>query len=273
MLQTVEVRTAAGTLLSLPLDDVADGLVLTDVEGLDPVKAIFSFSSFAQQDGVQFQSTRREARFLILKFDLEPDYATDTVQDLRFRLYDFFMTERPVSFKFIDSGGLTVDIEGRVEDCQAPLFVKEPKMNVYVTCPNPDLVDMTPVEVSGSTVADTTETLVAYPGSVNTGFIFTLNVDRTIDGFTVYHRAPDNTVRSVDIAADLIADDVVTINSVIGEKSVTLTRAGVTTSIMYGRSTQSKWFELEKGDNYIRAYVTGAAIPWEISYYKRYGGL
>ena len=273
MLSSVEVRTAAGTLLTLSLEDVSDGVILADIEGLDPVKAIISSSSFATLDGVQYQSSRREARNLIFKLDLEPDYSLDTVQDIRFRLYEFFMPKLPVSMKFIDSGDLIVDIDGRVESCGAPPFTKEPKMNISVICPLPDFIDLTPVELTGDTVDDTTETLIHYTGSVPSGMIFTLNVDRTIDDLTLFHRAPDNTIRTFELSVSMIADDVLTINTVPGSKAVTLTRGGTVSSVIYGKSDESSWFSLERGDNYIRAFAEGDPIPWEISYLNRYDGL
>jgi len=138
---------------------------------------------------------------------------------------------------------------------------------------DPDFIDIVDGTLSGNTVSDTTETLITYDGTVDTGLIFVLNVDRSLSEFTFYHRAPDNTVRSLQFNAALLADDIVTINTNVGSKSITLNRGGIITSLLYAMTPQSNWIALQNGDNYIRVLATGAAIPYDITYTPRYGGL
>lgn len=273
MLTLVEVRSSQGSLLSLPLEDVSDGLILQDVEGLDPVKATIVSSSFAGMDGSQYQSSRREDRNLILKLDLEPDYITSSVRDLRKRLYKYFMPKSYVSLRFYDSDGLTVDISGRVESFESPLFTNEPEVSISILCFDPDFIDLTPVELNGMTTSGTTETLITYDGSVETGILFTLNLDRNLTEFTFYHRPPDGTLRSMEFAASLVAGDVLKISTVAGNKGANLNRSNSDSSILYGISPQSNWIELMQGDNYIRVYAEGIPIPYNITYTNRYGGL
>lgn len=273
MLNILEVRNVQGSLLTLPLSDISDGIVLASVEGMDPVKATISSSSFALQDGTQYQSSRRGERNILLQFDLEPDYITQTVYDLRQRLYDFFMTKIEVSLRFIMANGLEVDISGRVEDCTSPPFTKEPKMNVSILCFDPDFVDLTPVVVEGETTDLTTEINIPYIGNSETGFQFVLNVDRTLSEFTIYHRPPDGTLRTMEFAGSLISGDVLTINTVPGSKVATLNRSGTVTSVLNNVSPQSSWTEFFKGDNHIRVYAEGDEIPYTITYQTRYGGL
>jgi hypothetical protein len=77
----------------------------------------------------------------------------------------------------------------------------------------------------------------------------------------------------MDFAGSLVSGDVLTISTVSGNKYVTLKRASVVSSLLYGISPTSKWLEFLPGDNYIRVYATGATIPYTITYTKRYGGL
>ena len=273
MLTKVEVRNPAGTLLTLLLDDVTDGYILKDVDGLDPVKATVVSSTFATLDGVQYQTARREARNIILTLGLEPDYASGSVRALRTALYAWFMTKAAVNLTFYDSDGTIVAIDGRVESYEAPLFVQEPQATISIICPDPDLVELTPVTGSGKTVSDTTEFSFTYNGSVETGIKFDLLLNRTLAGFTIYHRPPDNIVRSFDFVASMLNADVVTVNTNVGSKAVTLTRSGVQSSILYGRQPGSVWFLLQPGLNYFRFYAAGAAIPFNYSFTERHGGL
>lgn len=273
MLTQVEVRNPAGALLSLVLDDISDGYVLQDVEGIDPVKATIVSSTFATLDGVQYQTARREARNLIISLGLEPDYATSSVQALRSNLYNWFMSKAAVNLRFYDSTGLIVGIDGRVESLEAPLFAKEPKATISVMCSDPDFVELTPVTGSGSTVSTTTEFLVTYNGSVEAGIEFVLNLNRAETDFVIYHRPPDGIIRSFSFLGSLLNADVLKVNTNVGSKAVTLTRAGVQSSLLYGRQPGSAWFLLQPGANYFRFYATGAAIPFTYSFTERHGGL
>lgn len=273
MLTMVQVTNSQGSLLNLPLEDISGGLIVEEITGLDPVKATLVSSSFAGFDGSQYHSSRRENRNITMRLGLEPDYVTTSVQDLRRRVYSFFMPKTEVKLRFIMSDGFMVDIFGRVESCETAHFTQEPAVDISLLCFDPDFVDPTPVVVNGSTTSDTTETLISYIGSVETGIELVLNVDRTLTEFTFYHRPPDGTLRTLDFAAPLQAGDVLTINTVPGSKTVTLNRSGTNSSILYGVSPQSNWIELIPGDNYIRVYAEGAAIPYSITYANRYGGL
>lgn len=275
MLTKLEVRNAEDSLLELTLDDTSDGFVLADIQGLDPVKATLVSSGFANMDGELYHSSRREKRNLLIKIELEPDFVLDSVRDLRKRLYSFFMPKTEVQLRFYMTDGPTVNIMGRIESFDAPLFAQNPEANISLLCFDSDFVDLTDVEVSGNTVSTGTETLVAYEGTVESGIQFTLNVNRALTGFFIYHRLPDDTVRSLEIeGASLQGGDVVDIVTIPGSKIVTLTRSGITSSLLYALAPESTWIELQPGtENYIRIYAVGAAIPYELHYLNRYGGL
>jgi len=270
----IEVRNVAGSVLTLFLDDVSDGYILEDVEGLDPVKATLVSSSFANFDGTLFQSAKRESRQLIFKIGLEPyDYATQSVRGLRKALYQWFMTKRLVDLRFFMTDGTTVKILGRVEDFPAPLFAQEPLATITIICNDPDFTELTTDTVSGSTVSTSATFDITYDGTVETGILFTLNVDRTLGEFTIYCTGPDGVVTSLDFQASLVAGDVVKISTVSGNKYATLTRGGTDSSILYAVSPQASWIELDQGVNHMRVYAVGAAIPFTIEYTTRHGGL
>jgi hypothetical protein len=274
MITKVEVRNAQGDLMTLTLEETSTGVVVQSIEGLDPVKATLVSSSFAQLDGSQYQSSRRESRNLKFQLGLEPDYVDIfDVRTLRNQLYGFFMPKTPVDLRFFLPGGLDVDISGRVESFETAIFSREPAVDVSILCFDPDFYDATPVVVAGNTTSTTTETTITYDGTVETGIIFTLNVNRTLDEFTIYHTPPDDQLRMLDFAAPLVSGDVLTISTVPGSKGATLTHLGSNSSILYGVSPQSKWIELMPGDNKIRVYATGAAVPYTIEYTDKYGGL
>jgi hypothetical protein len=272
MLTLLEVRGQGGT-LGLPMVDSTLGYDVQNIEGLDPVKATLVSSSFAQQDGAQYQSARRETRNIVLTLGLYPDYALDDVNSLRKRLYPFFMPKKAVDMRFFMNDGLTVDISGIVESFTSSMFTQDPGVDVSIMCFDPDFLEPTEVALSGTSTSGTTALGINYTGTVESGIEFKLNVNRTMSEFTIYHQLPDGTIRTMDFQAPVISGDVVTINTVPGSKVATLTRGSTLTSILYGISPQSNWLQLEPGANAIRVYAEGASIPYTITYTRRYGGL
>jgi hypothetical protein len=169
--------------------------------------------------------------------------------------------------------GLTVDIQGRVESLETDLFVKEPEANVSIICFDPDFYDPTPVLIEEMYTSDADPRVVTYAGTVETGVIFTINVNRAVDAFTIYHLPPNDQLQIMEFSAALVAGDVVEISTVQGSKYARLTREGTVSSILYAISPQSKWIELQPGVNELRVEAEGDAIPVSFEYLNKYGGL
>ncbi len=275
MLTEVVVTNSQGNILVLELNDDITGVLVESIEGLDPVKATLVSSSFSTLDGATFQSSRREPRNIKFRLGLEPDYTTDSVQSLRKQIYDFFMPKAKITMQFYDSaGGLNSnDISGVVESTETALFTSEPAVDISVMCFDPDFVSNDSTVVASGTVADASYLTVNYPGTTESGFKFALALNRALSAFTIKHVAPDGTIRTMDFSYALLSGDVLTVNTIPGQKAVTLLRAGVTTSVLYSMARLSKWIDLQPGANYFNVYAVGATIPFTITYYNRYGGL
>ena len=278
MLTSVEVRTHQGTLLTLPLEDVSSGLFIEEIEGLDPVKATLVSSSFANVDGEQYHSSRREARDIKMKVRIETDYVTNTVRSLRNRLYSYLMPKTEVFLRFVHDDGFVVDIVGTVEIFETALFTKEPRADISVRCFGPDFVVPSPTVMNLVTV-DGTElnegwTEIDYDGSVPTGVVVNLNLNRVEQALTIYVQSPGGDLQQLDFSALLAAGDKLRISTVTGGKGATLVRSATQTSVLFGVSPQSAWVQLEHGINKFRVYATGLpAIPYTLEYVTRYGGL
>lgn len=273
MLQKVDVRNAQRSLLTLTLEDSSNGYEVRDIGGLDPVNASISSSTFVGLAGEQYHSSRREKRNITMQLGFRPDYGTTTVASLRNNLYFYFMPDSVVDLIFYDDSGLTVKIQGRVESCEAPLFSKEPQVDISILCFDPDLLELNPELTTHLTTEDTTEILIPYAGTVNSPVHLSLNVEHDLSGFTVYHRPPDGTLHTIEFVVSLLTNDFVEIESSVGNKSVQLIRGGVETSILYAKTPQTPWLVFQRGDNYVRVYAEGDPIPYSLSYYNRYGGL
>lgn len=272
----IEARSAQGDLLTLVLDDISEGYVVEDVDGLDPVKAILASSNFANMQGQQFHGATRDIRTIKITLSFAPDYSVNqTVRQLRTRLYEFFMSGEPVFLKIFMEDGLVVSIDGVAETCEAPLFVQEPMLVCSINCYNPDFVDENEIELTNFMTNDTTATLITLPpGSVDTGFVVDLRAYTVLNEFTIYHTDGTGKTQSMQFAIPLIVNDLIKVDTRSGQKAIQLTRGSVVTSAMYSVSPQSPWIQLKKGVNQLRIYAAPATgSPAFVTYRNRFGGL
>lgn len=274
MITKIDITSTQGGFLSLPMNGVVTGFPVQEIDGLDPVKATLVSTTFTRQDGAQYQGGRREPRNLKFTLGIEPNWKTgETIRSLRQLLYSALMPKSSVMLEFTMADGLVVDIDGVVESFESAIFSKDPVVDVVILCFDPDFIEPAIVELDGNTVTDNTMTNFVYEGTVETGMLLELAVDRTITGFTVYHTGSDGVPRSMLVSADLVAGDLVSISTVSGNKYATLRRAGSDSSILYGVAPQADWFQIQPGDNALRVELAGTAIPYTVSYLNRYGGL
>lgn len=273
MLTQVNVSNPHGDTLSLQLLDASNGFVVKEVAGLDPVNATLTTSVMAQRDGAQAQNARRETRNVTMKLGLAPDYVVSTVDSLRQLLYGWFMPKLNIGLSFYKDGVLYAISSGRVESFENALFSADPEVDISIICYDPDLYAPAAVTTSLATVSTTDTHTFAYEGTTETGVIFTLTVDRTLTDFTLYNTAPDNTLQQFIVSGSFEAGDVITINSIAGQKSITLTRSGIDSSILYWVDTASDWITFQKGNNLFRAFADGAAIGYMLTYTPKYGGI
>ena len=271
MLRQLDVTNRRGMTLIFDMFENDSGYQV-EVDGLDPVKAEIVTTSYAGKDGVQFTSASRGARNVKIGIDLVPDGTEEkTYTKLRRTLYSFFMTKSQVRLRLHDTSGLYVDLFGVVEDTAAPMFEEDPDVNVVILCTEPDMIDPRTVTLNGVTVSGGTLTEVDYPGTVETGILFEMTVDRTVNDFTIYNTGEDGGLQQLDISGELLSGDKLIINTNRGSKSITRTRSGTTTSMLRAKTPQSNWIEFAEGLNNFRVYTPGDPIPYKVEYTVRYG--
>src|SRR5687768_5466342 len=240
MLSQLNVLTRRGTSLTLDMFENDSGYQIADIDGLDPVKAVLVSTGYAGMDGEEYQSASRGPRNIKVKLDLQPD-GEQTFTSLRKALHSYFMTKSTVRLRFTMTSGLYVDIMGVVEDHSSPMFDEDPEVDISLMCFKPDFVDPRAIELDLTTVAGSTNTPINYPGNVEAGIYLTLNINRTLPAFTIYNQGEDGRLQQLDFAGDLVAGDVLNINTIPGNKSITRTRSGSTVSLLYGKPAQSSW--------------------------------
>lgn len=272
-LQQVDITNSRGNVLSLQVEQDDNPYQINTIEGLDPGKANLVSTSSAGQDGETYQSGKRPARNIRLKLDFDPDFSTKSYSELRSDLYAWFMPKTRITLRFFLSTGLYVDIDGIVESMDSPLFVDDPDATISIMCYQPDFVDGRMASLPGFTVADGTNTEIDYPGTVEAGTVLTINFNRAASGFSIYNTDEGGNVQQLDFTDPMLTGDILIVSSLNGSKGITRTRTGVSSSVLYGRSSQSSWINLREGLNQFRVYASGDPIPYTLEYAVRYGGL
>jgi hypothetical protein len=273
MLTMVSAQNARGDTLLLPLFDDSAGYVVREIQGLSPVKAVLTSSSQAQMDGAQPQNSRRDVRNITMKVGLKPDYAVTTVADLRSNLYSYFMTKNFITFTiFVDDMPFAITA-AEVESCDNDMFSSDPQVDVSLICYDPDFYDLDVSSMSSTTVADTSEQTISYDGTTDTGFIFQMTIPSPVSEIRLYNTRPDNIIQLFTLDGAFQANDVLTINTIQGQKAVTITRAGLPISVLYYLDPRAIWPSLAPGDNQFRAFVNASPIAYTVSWTNKYGGI
>lgn len=273
MLQQLDITNSRGNVLSLQMEQDEGPYQINSIEGLDPGKATLVSTSSAGQDGETYQSSKRPPRNIKLKLDFDPDFGAKSYSELRNDLYAWFMPRARITMRYFLSTGLYVDIDGIVESMDSPLFVDDPDVTISIMCYQPDFVDARIVSLPGFTVADSTTTVIDYPGTVEAGTVLTINFNRAASSFSIYNTDEGGNPQQLDFTDPILSGDVLVISSLVGNKGITRTRTGVSSSVLYGRSSQSSWIKLREGENQFRVYASGDPIPYTLEYVVRYGGL
>lgn len=272
-LQHVDITNSRGVVLSLQAEQDESPYQINSIEGLDPGKATLVSSSSAGQDGETYQSARRPSRNIKLKLDFDPDFSPKSYSELRNDLYAWFMPKAKITLRFFLSTGLYVDIDGVVESMDSPIFSDDPDATISIMCFKPDFVDGRLASVPGVTVDDSTATPIDYPGTVEAGTVLTLNFNRGASGFSIYNVDEGSKLQQLDFSETILTGDTIVVSSLPGNKGITRIRAGVSSSVLYGRSAQSSWINLVEGINQFRVYAVGDPVPYVLEYAVRYGGL
>lgn len=278
MLQQVDFITKRGQELSLSLGDVSSGIILTEVAGLDPVKATLVSTTFAMRDGSQHQAARRESRDIIMRASLDSRFGGATVAALRRSLYEMFMPKTEMRWVFHETDFPTVEISGIVEDVASERFGENPTFGVALRCDDPDFIDPEPKESTGEGYAGYMHLKdVEYVGSVDSGVEFEIDIAGSGlgSGFVLQQVTPTGVTRRLIFNAPLQNQDTILINTHPGQKRVSRKRGSDEVSILYGIDPQSQWPMLETGTNRIGVQVTGGTYQsyYVFNYFDRYGGL
>lgn len=272
----VEIVNVSNEVLAFPMDDTQHYFI-SNIDGLDPVKAEIVESEYGTIDGTQYQSARRGPRNPVLTIGYNPDYGVNTVGALRQNIYSKVMPKAPVTLRFhteFTDPLHPLEIKGYVETVETPMFTREPECKISVICQDPDFVLPEPITIGTTAAHNTPELVINYAGTSDTGFVAKFTANRALPAFNLIHRTANYIVTNWEYNGTLQTGDILELSTVPGNKGAWLTRAGVRNSVLYHVSKISGWPKLVPGNNYFKTlFSAGSAQPAQFVYQRKYGGL
>ena len=263
---SLKIKNAKGDIFELTHDN--RNYCVVGIQGLTPPATAVNISDGAG-DGSYYNSSRVEKRNIVIDIILNGDIETN-----RQRLYKIFNLKKPCEIYFKNSNR-NVKITGYVEIVDGDLFVEREQMQISIICPRPFFEDLNtiytelskilkmfefPFEISNpipfSEIVDYPLCTINNTGDVECGCILSINIFSAVEGLTVY-----NVTKQEFFALNysFIAGDEIIINTVSGNLGVKVIRNGVEINLLNYVKMNSKWFQLEQGDNDFTYTTTSGA--------------
>lgn len=301
MIKSISLTNYLGDTLSMVLSEPEkSGFVITEIDGLGPVKADIHTTDIATSDGSIFNSARLTDRNIVLKVRF---LAKNSIEDTRQLSYKYFPIKTKVTFGIITDNREAL-IEGYVESNEPDIFSDEESAQISIVCPSPYFYSaeinntlfsgveaafefpfendsLTEKVIEFGTIENKTERSVWYDGDAEVGVTMTIHALGSASNVTIYNVM---TRESMSIDTDklealtgygIIASDDIIISTVKGYKSIKLLRGGIETNILNCLDKDADWFQLSKGDN-IFTYIAesgGSNLQFKIANQILYEGI
>ena len=260
---TLKIENAKGEIFELTHDSTEYSII--GVQGLTPPPTAVNTSTGGTLDGTFYNSSRVNQRNIVITIVLNGD-----IEGNRQRLYQIFNIKKQCSIYFSNKNR-NVQIVGYVETLEGDLFVQREQIQISIICPRPYFEDLKTIYTELAQIVRMFEfpftieetdpipfsEIQEFPlctinngGDVETGFVMKIMITGATRNIKIYNTTRGEFFGISNYNADWFeSGDEITINSLSGTKTVTLTRSGVTTSILNQISEGSTWLKLDVGEN------------------------
>lgn len=279
---TLIVENEKGEQLELTHSSAYD---VIKIDGLNPPSATINVNDIAGLNGSIYNSSRINSRNIVIYLNIK-----FPVEENRQLLYDYFRVGQKIKLRFKNKNR-NVFIDGYVETFENDLFGMTQQPQISVICPDPFFKESVSTTVDFSKVislfefpfaideniefsqikSSVVETVKA--GDVEMGMIITLTAmsDQILNP-KIYNRTAQ---KFFGLGISMNQYDVITINTNIGKKSVTLMRSGKNTNIISKLAPNSAWLILTPGANEISydADKGSENLALNLNFYRNYGGI
>lgn len=276
MLSKIELRIpgdSAVTTMDVSAPKASTRYLVTDVNGLGPVKATVSTSNLTVLDGASLDSVRTGLRNIVIEFEYRPDFASgQSVYSLRQALYKVAGSSRTVELTFVVDGVGSRKIIGTVESLESPMFSKDLTGQMSVICTSPYFIGAE----KQVTLTPTISQVVNYEGDVPAGIKMGYTLPVAAQDMRFRRSNPATGWQELRVRAPMSASTGLMYNTIDREKYAK-TWAGVN---LIPSLTVLDWWKLYPGNNTIilsGTQAVGGAMPnqgtYTVDYQVLYGGL
>ena len=237
---------------------------ISEIEGLAAPEATINTSEIALMDGQVYNSAKVGMRTLQIAFAIEYD-----AEQKRLDMYNVLRIKKPIEMRYT-SDLRDVTISGYVSDLEVTHFAMKQIATVTILCPFPyfrsaqeavnELANVIsafhfPFAITAaepipfSYVQQLANVTVQNSGTVGTGMSITLYARGAVGNPKIFNY---ETGEYFGLDFSMQTGDEITINTLSGEKSVTLLRDGATSNIFNSISEGSTWLQV---DDYQSTFV------------------
>lgn len=260
---------------------------LTSVTGLNSPPANISTSIIPTFDGSRFNSSRLEARNLVISLAINGDAEAN-----RMDLNSVIIPKRYIKV-YYQNKRKSLFIEGYVESFEYDVF-EEGKIRAQasIICPSPYWQDQQaqnilftqiinlfefpfsiPAEgIALSEMMTAEQGLIKNEGTIQGGFTFTMQALHKVLNPYIQNIT---TGQKMTIEREISSNEVVSVSTIQGQKSIRLYTGGETKNIINDLQEGSQWITLALGDNIFRYGADYGAenLTIKINFRNQYGGV
>lgn len=281
MIHSLAVTNYLGDRIRLELGRPENtGLLIKSITGLGPVKANVNTTEVATNDGSMFNSARLSQRNIVIQMAFVNTVYGEDIEEVRQKSYKYFPIKKNVEL-IIETDNRYVRTKGYIESNEPDIFSKQEGSQISIICPDPyfysanedgnnitDFYSIDPVfefPFSNESLSDPllifgeiqikTEGVITYRGDSEIGVMIYIHAIGPATNINIYNTETRevmsiNTTKLEALTGKgIVASDDIIINTLKGEKSITLVREGASYNILNCLDKNTDWFTLVKGDN------------------------
>lgn len=199
-------------------------LLIQKVTGLNPPDRSLFIGDYSQDGGI-YQGRRVGNRNVVFTINLNPNPASgETVSSLRQALYKAFIDPQIdgdyIKLLLHDDNNREIYLVGYTEKFETEIFDADSMCQISMICPDPYLRDNEDTILTHST--GWVQVPFTYQGSAETGFEVRIYVTSDTNEITLFN---NNKVMQLVNVAGYDVGDIIIINTVRGQRSISLTKA------------------------------------------------
>lgn len=254
----------------LDFSRTANQYMVTKIEGLSPPAGTISTSGYAGMSGSYLNNAFIEKRNIVINFKMQGI----NIERRRHALYRVVQPSRYIRV-YYRTAGIDVYTEGIVESCPVNNFELLTSGQISILCPDIYWYSRSPVyarfgkiiksfifpfpksdEKFPLGVYDVTNMISLYNSGDEVGFTIIIETDTSENApdisaksVTVYNARTDEYLQ---IKGEIMKGDKIVITTKTGNKTVTMTRNGITQNIINRLASGSTWLSVSPGENHFR---------------------